>query len=141
MRGSGDKFREAVTQGAGYDELRGAVRRTHGAQPRAEVAPDQSRVEGGEASEQALGDEADLDVAVIGVAFSADGRAVGRGHVIVMDELAALKPAERRHRAHPEMIGPGADGVECLLETELYLEAQGIEPEERRLNLEVSRAG
>ena len=89
MRGSGDKFREAVAQGAGDDELRGAVRGTHGAQPGADVAPDQSRVEGGEALEQALGDEADLDVAVIGGEFSADGRAVGRG--LVMEELVACR--------------------------------------------------
>ena len=79
LRGSGEKIREAVTQGAGDDELRGAMRGAHGAQPGAEVAPDQSRVEGGKALEEALGDKADLDVAVVGVELSADGRAVGRG--------------------------------------------------------------
>lgn len=92
------------------------------------MAPDQSRVEGGEALEQALGDEADLDMAVMGGEFSADGRAVGRG--FVMEELVALKSAGRRHRAHPEMIRPGADAVERLLETDLDVEAQGVEPDD-----------
>jgi hypothetical protein len=37
----------------------------------------------------------------------------------VMEELVALKPAERRHRAHPEMIRPGADAVEGLFEPKI----------------------
>ncbi len=49
----------------------------HGAQPGAEVPPDQSWVECGEPLEEALGDEADLDVAVISVELAADGGAVG----------------------------------------------------------------
>ena len=72
LRGSGEKYREAVTQGAGDDELRGAMQGAYGAQPGAEVAPDQSRVEGGETLEEALGDETDLDVAVVGVELAAD---------------------------------------------------------------------
>jgi hypothetical protein len=128
LRGSGEKFRQAVAQGAGDDEFRGALRGAHGAQPGAEVAPDQSRVEGGEAVEQALSDKADLDVAMIGVEFSADGGAVGRG--LVMEELVALKSAQRRHGAQPEMIRPGADGVECLFESDLDFEAQGVEPDD-----------
>ena len=104
------------------------MRGAHGAQPGAEVAPDQSRVEGGEALEETLGDEADLDVAVVGVELSADGRAVG-GRLAVQ-ELVALKAAQRGHRAHPEMIGPGADGVEGLFERDLDLEAQGVESDD-----------
>jgi hypothetical protein len=38
-------------------------------------------VEGGEALKKALGDEADLDVAVVGVELAADGGAVDRGLV------------------------------------------------------------
>ena len=57
------------------------MRGAHGAQPGAEVTPDQSRVEGGEALKKALGDEADLDVAVVGVELAADGGAVDRGLV------------------------------------------------------------
>jgi hypothetical protein len=47
-----------------------------------------------------------------------------------MEELVALKTVQGCHRAHPEMVGPGADGVEGLLETDLDFEAQGIEPDD-----------
>ena len=128
LRGSGEKIREAVAEGAGDDELRGAMRRAHGAQPRAEVAPDQGRVGSGEALEEPLGDETDLDMAVIGVELAADGFAVGLG--FAMEELIALKPAQGSHRTHPEVIGPGADRVEGLFETDLDFEAQSVESDD-----------
>jgi len=43
-----------------------------------------------------------------------------------------LEPAKGRHGAHPEMIGPGADAVEGLFETDLVFEAQGVEPDDLR---------
>ena len=94
------------------------------------MTPDQGRVGGGEALQEALGDESDLDVAVIGLQLAADGGAVGCG--FAMEELVALKPAQRRHGAHPEVIRPSADGVEGLLESDLDLEAQGVEPDDLR---------
>jgi len=72
--------------------------------------------------EEALGDESDLDVAVIGVQLAADGGAVGGG--LVVEELIPLKSAQRGHGAHPEVISPGADGVEGLFESDLDFEAQ-----------------
>ena len=119
-----------MAKGAGDDELRWTKRGAHGAQPGAEVTPDQGRVGGGEALEEALGDESDLDVAVIGVQLAADGGAVGCG--FAMEELVALEPAQGRHALHPEMIRPGADGVEGLFESDLDFEAQGVEPDDLR---------
>ena len=68
-----------MAQGADNDELRGAKRGSSGSQPRAEVAPDQSGLGGGEALRQALGDQSDLDVAVISVELAADCVAIGFG--------------------------------------------------------------
>ena len=41
------------------------------------MAPDELGLKGGEALEEALGEQADLDMAVIGGEFAADGAAVG----------------------------------------------------------------
>lgn len=94
------------------------------------MAPDRRRVGGGEALGQALRDEPDLDVAVIGVELAADGGAVGCGFAV--EELVALEPAQWGHRSHPEMMGPGADAVEGLFERDLDFEAQGVEPDDFR---------
>ena len=102
------------------------MRRAHRPQPRAEVLPDQRRLSGGEALEQALRNEPDLDVPVIRVELAPDGRAVAFG--FVMEMLVALKPPQRGHAAHPEVIGPGADGVQGLLERDLDFETQGVQP-------------
>ncbi len=50
----------------------------------------------------------------------------------MMEELVALKPAQGRHRAHPEMVRPDDDGVERLFETDRDFKTQGVEPDDLR---------
>ena len=94
------------------------------------MAPVQSGLGGGEALKQALGDQSDLDVAGKSVELAAEYVAIGFGFAV--EELVALKPAQGRHGTHPEVIRPSADSVERLLETDLDLEAQGVEPDDLR---------
>jgi len=74
--GSRKKFREGVAKGAGDNGLGRTKQGTHGAQPGAEVTPDEGRMGGGEALQETLGDESDLDVTVIGVELAANGGAI-----------------------------------------------------------------
>src|ERR1700678_3604783 len=77
------------------------------------MAPDEFGLNSGEALQEALGDEADLDVAMIGGELAADAAAPGGVHI-----------------HHPEVVGPGAEGVEGLLEGDFDFETQGIEADD-----------
>ena len=92
------------------------------------MAPDELGIGGGEALQEALGDEADLDVAMIGGEFAPDGAAVV--FAFVMKVLVAVAAPGGVHIHHPEVVGPGAEGVEGLLEGDFDFEAQGIEADD-----------
>ena len=64
--GSGEKWGEGIAQRHGHDQLGGGQTRAHGAHPGAERASDQLGRGGGEDLEQALGDETELDMAMVG---------------------------------------------------------------------------
>ena len=61
-----EKFRERVTHRGGGDELGGRDTGPDSAQPRAERRPDPARMFHGEVLQDALTDEAHLDMAVVG---------------------------------------------------------------------------
>src|ERR1700678_592607 len=89
------------------------------------MTPDELGIGGGEALQEALGDEADLDVAVIGREFAPDGVAVG--FAFAMKVLVTVAAPCGVHFHHPEVVGPGAEGIESLLEGDFDFEAQGVE--------------
>lgn len=125
---SREKIRQVMAERGGDDELRGAAWGSSGAKPGGEVAPDELGLSGREALEDALSDEADLDMAVIGREFSSDGDSIGLG--LMMKELVAGAATDWLHVHHPKMIGPGADGVEGMFERELDLETQSVEADD-----------
>ena len=81
---------------------------------------------GGEALQEALGDEPDLDVAVIGVELSLDGETVF--FRLTMEVLITVTPLDRGHLPQPKVIGPGADGVQRVFEGDFDFESQGVQP-------------
>ena len=100
----------------------------NGADPRAEGSPHQLVFGGGKDLQQALGDEAELDVAMVGGDLAADGVAVFLRCVV--HRLVAADGAYRRHISHPEVIGIGADAVDGLLEGHFDFESQAIEADD-----------
>ena len=92
------------------------------------MVPDKSGLSGRKALQEALGDKADLDVPVVGGKLAADGGSIVLG--LMMEELVAGATADGFHLHHPEVIGPGADGVKGVLEGEFDFEAQGIEADD-----------
>jgi hypothetical protein len=79
------------------------------------MAPDELGIGGGEALQEALGDEANLDVAMVGAKFASDGASVVIA--LAVEELIASSAPGGMHIHHPEVIGPGAEGVEGVLAT------------------------
>ena len=94
------------------------------------MTPDKPGLEGGETLQDALGDESDLNVPMIGGELAADAVAILFG--LAVEKLIALSALDRPHGPHPEVIGPGPDGVEGVLEGEFDFEAQGIEADDLR---------
>ena len=92
------------------------------------MAPDELGLDGREALEEALGHQAELDVAMIGGELAADGDAVSVR--LAVERLVAVAAPDGTHICHPKVIGPGAEGVEGLLEGELDLEAQRLQPDD-----------
>src|SRR5471032_1445782 len=105
-----EKIRAVVAQRGGDDEFGGTVRGSSGAQPGGKLVPDERGLGGGEALQEALGDEAELDVAMVGGQLAADPGAVGGGPAV--EKLVAVAAFERGHLLHPKMIRPGAEGVQ-----------------------------
>ena len=77
--GSCEKFREGIAEGDGDgDDLFGGGQSwPNGAHPGAEESPDQLECGRGKNLKQALGDEPELDVSLVGRDLAADGVAVG----------------------------------------------------------------
>src|SRR5438105_11288501 len=65
-----------MAEGDGDDLFGRGQSRANGADPGAEGSPDQLGLRGGEDLKEALGDESELDVAMVGCDLSADGVAV-----------------------------------------------------------------
>ena len=65
-----------MAEGDGDDLFGRGQSRANGTDPGAEGSPDQLGLRGGEDLKEALGDESELDVAMIGCDLSADGVAV-----------------------------------------------------------------
>lgn len=62
-----------MAQRCGGDELRGGDTGADGAQPRPEGGPDEARMLDGEGLQEALSDQAYLDMAVVGIEFASHG--------------------------------------------------------------------
>ena len=73
---SREKLKEARTEGVGDDEFGRGLVGLHGTQPAAEVFPNGAGEVDGEVLEESLSDATDLNVAVIGMEFPADGLSV-----------------------------------------------------------------
>jgi hypothetical protein len=71
-----DKIRQRVTQCRGGDEFGWSDSWTDGPQPGAEGRPDQAWMTDGQRVRQSLGDETDLNVAMVDGELAADGGAV-----------------------------------------------------------------
>ena len=117
-----EKFGQTMAQGQGHDELRRRQARADGAQPGTELLPDHVWTEQGQGLKQTLGDEAQLQVGVVGPDFAADLISIACGLAV---EILVASPARPwGHGAHPEMIRIGAQGVDGLLETDLDFETE-----------------
>ena len=123
-----EEFRQVVSQGCGDDSLGRAGFGSNGAEPGAEVAPDEAGDGRCECDEDALGDESELDEAVVGVEFCADGVAVVLRFAVHV--LVAAPALDGGHGAHPEVVGEGAQNVKGVLEGDLDLEAQAVEADD-----------
>src|SRR6516165_2720822 len=126
--GSSKKLGEGIAQRYGHDQLGGGQTWANGADPGAERAPDQLGRSGGEDLEQALGDETELDMAMVGRELAADGVAVGLRPA--MEVLVATHAAKGRHGGHPEVIGIGTEDADGLLEGDFDFEAQAIDADD-----------
>jgi hypothetical protein len=71
-----------VAQGEGYDELGRQDSGSDGAKPGAEIFPDGGSTQQGECLEQALGDEAELYVSMVGADLPADFVTVDSGFAV-----------------------------------------------------------
>src|SRR5262249_14732557 len=77
--GSGEKFRKSIAEGNSDDQFRGCQSLPNRTNPGSEGLPNKIGLDRRENLKQALGDEAELDVAMIGCDLSADGIAVVGG--------------------------------------------------------------
>src|SRR5271169_843631 len=68
-----EKFRQALAQGIGHDQLRGWDAGPNGAQPGAERVPDELREGDGQILKQSLAYDTRLDEDVVGVELAFDG--------------------------------------------------------------------
>ena len=89
------------------------------------MTPDDARVEDGKALEKPLGDDPELDVAMVGGEFTAQLIAIGVGFPVGI--LVAGTACPRFHGRHPEMIAVGSNGVDRLLERDFDFEAHAVE--------------
>jgi hypothetical protein len=93
-----------------------------------EIEPDGAAEAHGQILEQALGEQAQLDVPYIGSQLAADRLAIAFGLAVGM--LRAVAAPDRFHVLHPEVIGIGADGVDGLFETDFDFEAPAVEADD-----------
>jgi hypothetical protein len=107
-----------------------AVTSSEGASPRRMVRiqePKERQIRrcGGENLKQSLGDESELDVAVIGIEFAPDAITVVSR--FSMGILVAAFSFDGRHGRHPEVICESSDNTQGLLEGQFDFEAQAIQ--------------
>ena len=116
-----EKFEEAVAQGVCDDELRWRPVGVHGAQPTAKLSPYAVAETQREVLKKSLRNAGQLNIDVVGFEFSFDCASVlGR---LVVDFLAFVVVAYRRHRLHPKVIGVSADDVQRLAKTDFDFES------------------
>ena len=114
-------MRPRVAQGVRHDPFGGWFLRRGGTDIGVEIEPNDPAESDRQVLEQALGDQTQLDVALIGGQFAAEVVAVlGR---LAMRMLRAVAAADGVHVLHPEVVGVSADGVNGLLEADLDFEA------------------
>ena len=120
-----EKFRHALAQRIGHDQLGGRDAGADGSQPGAEGVPDTLRKGDGQVLKQSLADHRRLDEDMVGVQLAPDGVAVVAGGA--MEVLVAAAAAHGLHLGHPEVVAERADQPHRLLERMLDLEAQAVE--------------
>ena len=120
-----EKFGQGISERDGRNEFGGSQSRAYGAHPGTERTPDQIRRCGGENLKQSLGDESELDVAVIGIEFAPDAITVVSR--FSMGILVAAFSFDGRHGRHPEVICESSDHTQGLLEGQFDFEAQAIQ--------------
>ena len=79
----------------------------------------------GEYLQEALCDDSELDVAMVGCDLASDGVSVSIRFAVQV--LVSADPPYGRHGRHPEVIAIGADDTERLLEGQFDLESQAID--------------
>ena len=121
MRKSGSEFRRAIIT----TSSEGGNSGSDGAKPGAKAEPNQGGSRRGDALQDTLRDESDLDETMVGGEFAPDGVAVPIG--LAVEILIARAGADFVHGPHPEVVAVGAQGANGLLEGELDLEAQAVE--------------
>ena len=109
-----EKIGKGIAEREGGYHFRGRQIGADGANPRTEGTPNQCGKSGREILEPTLRDDADLDMAMVGVQLAKDGLAIF--HWLEEERLIAGRTDERHHFCAPEMIGIDADGVQRLLE-------------------------
>ena len=82
-------------------------------------------MEDGDALEKSLGDDAKLDVAMVGGEFPAHLIALGIGFPMRMLVAGTARPGF--HGRHPEMITVGSNGVDRLFERHFDFESHAVE--------------
>ena len=82
-------------------------------------------MEDGDALEKSLGDDAKLDVAMVGGEFPAHLIAIGIGFPMRMLVAGTARPGF--HGRHPEVITVGSNGVDGLFERHFDFEAYAVE--------------
>ncbi len=96
----------------------------NGSEYRMKVEPNGPAEGHGQILQQALGDQAQLDVALVSGQFAAKVLAVIVGLTVRM--LRAVAAPDRVHVLHPEVVGVSADGVDGLLEADFDFEAPSV---------------
>ena len=114
-----------MSQSHGHDLFGGKDFRADGAYPRAEMAPDGRSAEKRYDLKDPLGDEAVLNMTVVGGEFPTDLIAVLGG--LAMEVLVTGPARAWCHGGHPEVITVCADGVDSLFERHFDLESNSIE--------------
>lgn len=77
---------------------------------------------------ESLGDEAELDVAMVSIEFALDAFSVFEGFAVKV--LISRFAGDGFHGHHPEVVGEGAEGAKCLLERDFDFEANSVEADD-----------
>ena len=123
--GKREKIRPGVAQGVTDHGLGRAATEFDGPHIVVGTIPTEAAQADGQVNHQSLGNETQLDVALIGSEFAAHPLPVAFGFTVQV--LVAVAPTEGSHRWHPKVISIGAQGVNGLLETDLDFESPAVE--------------